>query len=144
MGYNKIKVLFIYVHNSFRSQIAEAYLNNKYGDKFIAESAGYRMKEINPLAIEVMKEEGYDISNNSINRVFDYYNEGRVYRYVVTVCNRESEGECPIFPGNVNRLYWDGFDNPEEFTGTYKEQLEKARNLRNVIEKRVDEFAKTI
>jgi arsenate reductase len=144
MENSKMRVLFICVYNSFRSQIAEAFLNHKYGNKFIAESAGYKTNEINPLAIEVMKEKGYDIANNSINRVFDYYNEGRNYQYVVTVCNRESEGDCPIFPGNVIRLHWDGLDNPEEFIGTYEEKLEKARNLRNDIEKKVDEFVKII
>lgn len=144
MENSKMRVLFICVYNSFRSQIAEAFLNHKYGNKFIAESAGYKTKEINPLAIEVMKEKGYDIANNSINRVFDYYNEGKSYQYVVTVCNRESEGDCPIFPGNVMRLHWDGLENPEEFIGTYEEKLEKARNLRNDIEKRVDEFVKII
>ncbi|MDF2942283.1 MAG: low molecular weight phosphatase family protein [Herbinix sp.] len=144
MENSKMRVLFICVYNSFRSQVAEAFLNHKYGDKFIAESAGYKTKEINPIAIEVMKEKGYDIANNSINRVFDYYNEGRSYQYVVTVCNRESEGDCPICPGNVIRLHWDGLDNPEEFIGTNEEKLEKARNLCNDIEKRVDEFVKII
>lgn len=144
MENNKIRVLFICVSNSFRSQIAETFLNTKYGDRFIAESAGYKMNEINPLAIEVMKEVGYDISKNSVDRVFDFYNQGKVYQYVITVCNRESESDCPIFPGLVTRLHWDGLDNPERFSGTYEEQLEKARNLRDDIEKRVDEFVKMI
>lgn len=141
---NKIRVLFICVYNSFRSQIAEAFLNHKYGDRFVAESAGYRMKDIDPLAIEVMREKGYDISKNSINKVFDFYKEGRAYQYVITVCNRESEGDCPIFPGIVTRLHWDGLGNPEEFIGTYEEKIEKARLLRDDIEKRIDEFVKMV
>jgi arsenate reductase len=140
----KTRVLFICVFNSFRSQIAEAFLNYKYGDKFIAESAGYKTKEINPLAIEVMNEKGFDLSHHSINRVFDIYTEGKAYQYVVTVCNRESESDCPIFPGNVVRLHWEGLDNPEEFTGNHEEKLEKARSLRDDIERRVDEFVKLI
>lgn len=144
MNDNKIRVLFICVYNSFRSQIAETFLNHKYGSRFIAESAGYKTKEINPLAIEVMKEKGYDISTNRINRVFDIYNDGRIYQYVITVCNRESEENCPVFPGNVVRLHWEGLDNPEEITGTYEEKLEKARILCNDIEKRVDELVKIV
>lgn len=144
MENNKIRVLFVCVYNSFRSQIAEAFLNHKYEDRFVAESAGYRMKDIDPLAIEVMREKGYDISKNSINKVFDYYKEGRAYQYVITVCNREAEGDCPIFPGIVTRLRWDDLDNPEEITGTYEEKLEKARLLRDDIEKRIDEFVKMV
>lgn len=103
-----------------------------------------KTKEIHPLAIEVMKEKGYDISNNTVNKVFDLYNEGRSYQYVVSVCNRESEEDCPVFPGNVVRLHWDGLDNPEEYTGSYEEKLVMARDLCNDIEKRVDEFVKII
>lgn len=144
MENEKIRVLFICIYNSFRSQIAEAFLNHKYGNKFIAESAGYKTKEINPLAIEVMQAKGYDITNNTVNRVFDLYNEGRSYQYVVTVCNRESEEDCPIFPGNVVRLHWDGLDNPEEYIGSYEDNLAMARELCNDIEKRVDEFVKIV
>jgi arsenate reductase len=144
MENEKIKVLFICVYNSFRSQIAEAILNQKYGDRFVAESAGYKVKEINPLAIEVMKEHGVDISKNNVNKAFDFYNQGRKYQYVITVCNREQEEDCPIFPGKVIRFHWDGLDNPEDYTGAQEEKLEKGRKLRDDIEKRIDEFVKIV
>ena len=144
MENEKIRVLFVCVSNSFRSQVAEAILNNKYGDLFVAESAGYRKKDINPLAIEVMKEYGVDISKNKVDRLLDFYNDGRKYQYVVTVCNKVFEEDCPIFPGVVSRFHWNDFANPEDYTGTYDEQLEKARKLRDDIEKRIDEFVKTV
>lgn len=144
MENDKTRVLFVCVYNSFRSQIAETFLNQKYEDRFIAESAGYKAKDIDPLAMEVMREKGYDISKNSINKVFDYYKEGRSYQYVITVCNREAEGDCPIFPGIVTRLRWDDLGNPDEFVGTYEERLEKARQLRDEIERRIDDFAKMV
>jgi arsenate reductase len=144
MDKDKTRVLFVCVYNSFRSQIAEAILNKKYGDRFVAESAGYNSKEIHPLAIQVMEEYGLDISENKVDRVFDFYNEGRMYQYVITVCNRELEENCPIFPGKVMRFHWDGLDNPEAFTGTQEEKLEKARRLRDDIEKRIDEFVKIV
>ena len=144
MNNEKIRVLFVCVANSFRSQVAEAILNHKYGDNFEAESAGFKVKAINPLAIDVMKEYGIDITNNSVDRLIDFYNEGRTYQYVITVCNRGEEEDCPIFPGVVTRLSWSDFGDPEKFTGSEEERRNMARNLRNNIEKRIDEFVNTV
>lgn len=55
---NKIRVLFICGHNSGRSQMAEAFLNDLAGDKIHVESAGLEPKPINPLVVEVMHELG--------------------------------------------------------------------------------------
>ena len=52
----KTKVLFVCVHNSARSQMAEAFLNHWVGNRFMAESAGMDPGELNPLAVEVMQE----------------------------------------------------------------------------------------
>lgn len=144
MENNKIRVLFVCIANSFRSQVAEAFLNYKYGDDFEAESAGFKTKPINPLAIEVMQEYGIDISNNSVDRLMDFYNEGRKYQYVITVCNRGEEEDCPIFPGVVTRLSWSGFDDPDNFTGSEDEKKNNARTLRDNIEKRIDEFVNAV
>lgn len=65
---NKLKVLFVCVHNSARSQMAEAYLNKFGGDLFFAESAGLEPGKLNPLIVDVMKEEGIDISNKKNKR----------------------------------------------------------------------------
>jgi arsenate reductase (thioredoxin) len=64
---SKDKFLFVCVHNSARSQIAEALLKKMAGDRFEAESAGLEPGELNPLAVEVMKEIGIDISGNQTN-----------------------------------------------------------------------------
>lgn len=144
MEREKIRVLFVCVSNSFRSQIADTILNHKYGEFFVAESAGFRKKSINPLAIEVMKEYGLDISNKSVDALLDFYNQGRKYDYVITVCNRGEEEDCPIFPGIVTRLSWREFRDPDDFTGTEEEKLEMARKLRDDIAKRIDEFVNTV
>lgn len=144
MENQKIRVLFVCVANSFRSQVAEAILNHKYGDSFEAESAGFKNKAINPLAIEVMQEYGIDISNNSVDKLMDFYNQGRIYQYVITVCNRGEEEDCPIFPGIVTRLSWGDFKDPENFTGSEEEKMNNARQLRDEIEKKIDEFANTV
>jgi hypothetical protein len=69
----KIRVLFVCVHNSGRSQIAETFLNSLAGDRFEAESAGLEPIALNPLVIEVMKEAGYDLSKNRADSVFAFF-----------------------------------------------------------------------
>lgn len=135
----KIRVLFVCVYNSFRSQIAETFLNTEYSDLFFAESAGLMTKEINPLAIHVMSEIDLDISKNSSDSMFEFYKQGRLYQYVITVCSREAEEKCPMFPGIQRRLNWN-LPDPEEFEGTTEEKLEKARQLRDQIRNRVRGF----
>ena len=137
----KTRVLFICVHNAFRSQIAEAYLNALGGDTFEAESAGMKATEVNPLAIEAMAEEGIDISHKKAHSVFDYFKEGRFYGYVIAVCSdKENEG-CPIFPGMSQRLSW-SFDDPSKFTGTTEERLEQIRKVRDQIKEKIEAFIK--
>lgn len=139
----KTKVLFVCVHNSARSQMAEAFLNTLAGDRFHAESAGMEPGVLNPLAVEVMKEEGFDISENATKSVFEKYKEGEFYSYVVTVCDEASAQMCPIFPGlRTHTLHW-SFEDPSAFTGTPEEKLEKARLLRDNIKKKVQEFIAT-
>jgi arsenate reductase len=85
----KIKVLFVCIHNSARSQMAEAYLNELAGDRFIAESAGIEPGVLNQLVVESMKEDGIDISGNMTKSVFDFYKHGKLFNYVITVCDKE-------------------------------------------------------
>lgn len=143
MSTKKRKVLFVCVQNSFRSQIAEAIMNKKYGEKFIAESAGLNKGEIHPLAIKVMNDYGIDITNSETDSVFEFYKEGRFYSYVITVCSREAEKECPIFPGTIKGFNWE-LENPEYYTGTEDEKYQKAIELRDEIERRIDEFVKLV
>ena len=77
---NKIRVLFVCVHNSARSQMAEAFLNTLAGDTFSASSAGLNPGTLNPLAVEAMKEVGIDISRNKTKSVFDLYKTGALFR----------------------------------------------------------------
>jgi arsenate reductase len=83
----KKKVLFICVHNSARSQMAAAWLNDMCGDYFEAHSAGLEPGELNPLAVQVMDEVGIDISNNKTQAVFDVFKSGQFFPYVITVCD---------------------------------------------------------
>src|SRR5437667_12282042 len=113
----KKKVLFICVHNSARSQMAAAWLNEICGDYFEAESAGLEPAELNPLAVQVMDEVGIDISNNQTQAVFDVFKTGQFVPYVITVRDESEPLRCPIFPGVTNRLHW-SFTAPPALGGS--------------------------
>ena len=130
------KVLFLCIHNSARSQMAEAYLKKFGDDKFLAESAGLEAGKLNPLAVEVMREDGIDISNNQTNDVFEFFKEGRLYHYVVTVCDEASSDRCPIFAGMHKKINW-SFVDPSSLTGTHEEKLATTRQVRDKIKESV-------
>jgi arsenate reductase (thioredoxin) len=136
---SKTKVLFVCVHNSARSQMAEAYLNHLRGDSFEAESAGLEPGTLNPMVVEVMKEDGIDISNNKTKSVFDFFKQGRMFAYVITVCDESAAEGCPIFPGVCKRVHW-SFRDPSSLQGTYQEKLEATRIIRDQIKSRIKEW----
>ena len=133
------KVLFVCIHNSARSQMAEAFLNQLGGGMFIAESAGIEAGKLNPNVVEVMKEIGIDISGNKTKEVFDFFRQGKLYQAVITVCDAASAERCPIFPGMVKRVAW-SFADPSTFSGTQEEILQQTRQVRDEIKAQVAEF----
>jgi arsenate reductase (thioredoxin) len=137
---DKIKVLFVCVHNSARSQMAEAFLKALGGDRFDAVSAGFEPGVINPLVVEVMKEVGIDISQNKTKSVFDLYKKGELFSYVIAVCDAASAQTCPLFPGLlVKQINW-SFDDPSTFTGSMDERLEQTRKVRDAIKAKITEW----
>lgn len=138
-----LKILFLCIHNSARSQMAEAYLNKYGGGNFIAESAGLEAGNLNPLAVEVMKEDGIDISQNKTKNVFDFSREGRHYQYVVTVCDEASAAKCPVFPGVHKKITW-SFTDPSSLTGTREEKLATTRDVRDKIKVAVQDLIKQL
>jgi arsenate reductase len=135
------KVLFVCIHNSARSQIAEAFLN-KYGNGvFESESAGIEPGNLNPVVIKVMQEIGIDLSNNSTKGVSDLIRQGRSFDAVVTVCDAASAERCPVFPGKVKRLAW-SFEDPSSYKGSPEEIMNKTRIIRDEIEKAILKFIK--
>ena len=135
----KKKVLFICVHNSARSQMAEAWLNHLCGDVFEAESAGLEPGPLNPLVVEAMGQEGIDISHKSARSVFDAYRSGTLYSYVIRVCDRAAEDGCPIFPGVKAPLEWN-FPDPAEVTGTHEQRMEQVCAIRDAIRERIEQW----
>jgi arsenate reductase len=132
----KIRVLFICVHNSGRSQMAQAFLNHMAGDRFQSEGAGFRPTRISPLVVEAMEEIGLDLSKNETRSVFKLYQDGNLYDYVITVCEESTENKCPLFPGVTRRLNWP-FDNPETFEGSHGEKLTQVKRVRDEIKSRL-------
>jgi arsenate reductase (thioredoxin) len=135
----KQKVLFICAHNSARSQMAAALLNEMCGEFFEAQSAGLEPGAINPLAVEALRELEIDISKNPTQRVFDVWKSGQMFAFVITVCSEAEADGCPIFGGLTTRLHWP-FDDPSKFTGTQEEQLAKTRRVRDQIRDKIDSF----
>jgi arsenate reductase len=140
---DKIKVLFLCLHNSARSQMAEAYMKKYGGERFAPESAGLEAGILNPLAVEVMREDGIDISGNATKDVFDLFKQGKSFLYVITVCDAKSSERCPIFPGMHKIINWD-FADPSAFEGSYEERLAQTRLVRNEIKTAVQNFVAEI
>jgi arsenate reductase len=140
---NKSKVLFICIHNSARSQMAEAWLNYTCGNFFEAHSAGLEPGTLNPLAVELMREVGIDISQKNTQAVFDVFKTGQLFSYVVTVCDESSAEKCPIFPGPAQRLHW-SFPDPSQALGSKEEKLAQVRAIRDEIRVKIEEWCEEI
>jgi arsenate reductase len=130
-------VLFVCIHNSARSQMAEAFLNELCGDTFEAQSAGIEPGKLNPVVVEVMKEIGLDISGNKTKSVSGFLD--KKFDYVVTVCDETSAERCPVFPGRTQRLHW-GFPDPSSFQGVAEEKRARTRQVRDSIKAKIEQW----
>ena len=143
MRTSKKRVLFVCIHNSARSQMAEAFLNQICGEEFAAESAGIEPGQLNPIVVEAMREVGVDISNNKTKSVTGFLESGARFAYVITVCDETSAERCPIFPGVGARLHW-GFPDPSSFQGTREEKLARTREVRDSIQTRIEAWCAAV
>jgi arsenate reductase len=130
-------VLFICVHNSARSQMAEAFLKKLSGERFHAESAGLEPGKLNPYVVSVMKEVGIDISGNRTKGVMEFLDRSEEFKYIVTVC--DAAGRCPVFPGEHEDIHWD-IPDPSIMTGIDDEILRQVRVVRDQVRERVEGF----
>jgi len=132
----KKRILFLCIHNSARSQMAEAFLNKHGNKRYHVQSAGLEAGTLNPVVVEAMQEVGIDISGNRSKDVREYLDRGETFDIVVTVCDAGNAARCPIFPGNTQRLHW-GFNDPSGLTGTHEEKLQQTRTIRDQIETKI-------
>ena len=135
------KALFVCIHNSARSQMAEAFLNALGEGRFEAESAGLEPGTLNPLVVEAMHEVGIDISNARTKSVADMLARGPAFDYVITVCDEASAERCPVFPGPATRLHW-GFPDPSVLKGSHDERMAAVRTIRDQIRSKVADWSR--
>lgn len=124
-----MNILVLCTGNSCRSQIAEGYLRHFAQGKAEIYSAGVETHGVNPKAIQIMKEDGIDISNHTSNLLDEYLNID--FDYVITVCDNAKE-RCPFFPSKAVKLHHN-FSDPAQAKGTDEEILQKFRNVRDQI-----------
>ena len=139
----KKRVLFICIHNSARSQMAEAFLNQICGEEFEAQSAGLEPGKLNPIVVEAMQEIGIDIDGNPTKSVFDIFKSGKIFHYVITVCDETSAERCPIFPGVTQRIHW-SFSDPSALQGTHKEKLARTCKIRDEIKAKIEAWCEEV
>lgn len=132
----KKRVLFLCTGNSCRSQMADGIVNHDYAESIETFSAGTEPQGLNPRAVEVMKEIGIDISQNSSDHISKY--EDQSFDYVITLCGDANE-KCPLFFGGVQRLHM-GFPDPPKATGTDEEVMAVYRGVRDDIRRQMREF----
>ena len=135
----KKKILFVCIHNSIRSQMAEGFVNTLAGDRYEAESAGLSAGTLNPFAVEVMKEVGIDISHHYSKGVDDMIDSGKKFDVVITVCDETSAERCPVFPGGGEKLHW-GFPDPSGHPGSHEEKMKSYRKVRDMIQAKVKDW----
>ncbi len=132
---NKVKVLFLCTGNSARSQMAEALLRKYGGDRFEAFSAGLEPREIHRYTRLVMDEAGISLNGQRSKHLSEYMGKAH-FGYVITVC-AQADKSCPaVFPGMGRRLHWT-FDDPAEFAGTRAQIVDKFRQVRDEIDRRI-------
>lgn len=126
---SKPGLLVLCTGNSARSQMAEALLRHAVGDRL----------RVHPLAVEVMAEQGYDLSGQHPKHLREYLGTAPVHT-VVIVCDGAAKS-CPaIWPGARERLLWP-FPDPAAADGTEGERRAAFRAVRDAIAERVREWA---
>ena len=135
----KEKVLFLCTGNSCRSQMAEAFLRQIAGNRFEVFSAGLEPTTIHPMTYKVMAEVGFDLTGQRAKSVDEYLGKVK-FQYLITVCD-DADKNCPtVWPGMVSRMHW-SFEDPARFIGSEEEKLQKFREVRDQIHRRVLDWA---
>lgn len=131
-------IYFLCTGNSCRSQMAEGFAK-RYLPDWHVESAGIEAHGLNPKAVKAMAEVGIDISAQQ-SSVID---EGILQQatLIVTLCG-DAADKCPVTPAHVTRVHW-GFDDPAKATGSEAEQWLVFQQVRDAIQRRIQQFAKT-
>jgi protein-tyrosine-phosphatase len=98
-----VTVLFLCTGNSSRSQIAEAFIEQRAGDRVVAMSAGSHPKPVHPNTVRVMRTYGLDLTGCRSKHLSEF--TGRRFDYVITLCDRVRE-VCPEWVGSPETMHW--------------------------------------
>ncbi len=138
MNDTRASILVLCTGNSARSQIAAAYLTKYLGDRFDVHSAGSEpAREIHPLAIAVMAEEGIVVGGEPTD--YREYLGSLTPAYLIIVCDGAARA-CPVWPGPTERLLWP-FEDPAAAEGSDEERLARFRVVREQIRDRIRDWA---
>lgn len=132
----KHRVLILCTGNSVRSQMAEGLLRHMGQSQYEVHSAGTKPIGVSPLAIEVMREIGIDISGHRSKSVAEF--RGQPFATVITVCDSAAE-VCPSFPRAPRRIHW-SIQDPGAARGTHEERREAFRRIRDDLQARLRSF----
>lgn len=132
-----MRVLILCTGNSCRSQMAHGFLQSFDASLEVFSGGTEPAQQVNPKAVEVMKEAGIDISDHVPTHVNTYLNQE--WDYVITVCGGANES-CPAFTGKVGKRLHIGFDDPSHAVGTPKFIDAEFHRVRDEIKKRFAEF----
>ena len=134
----KKKILFLCTGNSCRSQIAEGLMKDMYGDHFEVASAGINPSSVHPLAVEVMRRVGIDISGQSSKSVRDFL--AKDFDYVITVCDNAKQA-CHNFTGRAKCISWI-IPDPCAIEGDDRERMAVFSSVRDRIQEKINHFVK--
>lgn len=132
------RILVLCTGNSCRSQMAEGYLRHFSKERAIVYSAGVETHGVNPKAIEIMKEDGIDISRHTSNNIDEYRNID--FDFVITVCDNAKE-RCPFFPTTAQKVH-QNFSDPSKVVGTEEEINAQFRIVREQIKNYCERFVR--
>lgn len=130
-------ILILCTGNSCRSQIAEGYLKLFTQNKAVVYSAGVETHGLNPKAVNIMAEDGVDISGHTSNNIDEYVNIS--FDYVITVCDNARE-RCPYFPTEAQKFHYN-FPDPAKAVGSEVEILDEFRSVRDMIKEYCLDFS---
>ncbi len=135
----KQKVLFVCIHNSARSQMAEAFLRHYASDRFDVFSAGLESGKMNPRVVKTMEELGISMEGQYAKPISLYVENGSTFDYVITVCDESNAERCPLFPGRSERIHW-SFPDPSVLTGSEEDIMNSVREIRDLVHAKVLEW----
>lgn len=129
-----MRILFLCVANSSRSQMAEGLARSFLGKGALIQSAGSNPTRVNPYAVEAMKEVGIDIASYRAKSVDEI--DPTSVDLIITLC---AEEVCPLGFAEKPRLHW-GLPDPAAVEGSETKKLAAFRSVRDEIQKKLGEL----